>query len=151
MINTFNSAVKFLEGYIPTPDKKHPGQLGLERMKYLVTLLGNPQFTYPTIHVGGTSGKGSTATIIASILATRYKVGLHTSPHLISVTERIKLFSKGPLAEIARSPLIKGEDISNSEFIALLNESSQLVTRYSFSYISPIPKITFSCQCLPIS
>jgi len=129
MINTFNSAVKFLEGYIPTPDKKHPGQLGLERMKYLVTLLGNPQFTYPTIHVGGTSGKGSTATIIASILATRYKVGLHTSPHLISVTERIKLFSKGPLAEIARSPLIKGEDISNSEFIALLNEMLPVIKK----------------------
>lgn len=91
MIKTFADAVKFLEKYIPTPEKKHPGQLGLVRMQYLIDLFGNPQLAYPTIHVGGTSGKGSTATIIASILSTNYKVGLHTSPHLVRVTERIKI------------------------------------------------------------
>ena len=94
MIKTFNQAVRFLEQYIPTPDKKHLGELGLKRMQYLMELLGNPQLRYPTIHVGGTSGKGSTATIIASILATKYKVGLHTSPHLVKINERIKILSK---------------------------------------------------------
>ena len=92
MIRTFSEAVKFLEHYIPTKAKKHPGEFGLRRMEYLMELLGNPQLKYPTIHVGGTSGKGSTATIIASILATKYKVGLHTSPHLVSITERIRIY-----------------------------------------------------------
>ena len=92
IIKTFTQAVKFLEKFIPPPSKKHPGELGLKRMQYLMDLLGNPQFAYPTIHVGGTSGKGSTATMIASILAAKYKVGLHTSPHLVKITERIKIY-----------------------------------------------------------
>jgi len=71
MIRTYKEAVKFLEKYIPTSEKKYPGKLGLERMEYLVKLLGNPQNSLRTIHVGGTSGKGSTATIIAFLLATK--------------------------------------------------------------------------------
>ncbi len=94
MIKTYTQAVKYLESFIPTPDKKHPGSLGLKRMQTLMDLLGNPQLAYPTIHVGGTSGKGSTATIIASILATKYKVGLHTSPHLERINERIRVIDK---------------------------------------------------------
>ena len=120
MIRTFTDAVKFLESFVRTPEKKHPGKLGIERMKYLVELLGNPQFAYRTIHVGGTSGKGSTSTIIATILAQKYKVGLHTSPHLVRINERIRTYSRPPLAEIARGGLIK--DISDNDFIDLLNE-----------------------------
>ncbi|MBI4990786.1 bifunctional folylpolyglutamate synthase/dihydrofolate synthase [Candidatus Gottesmanbacteria bacterium] len=120
MIKTFSQAVKFLERYIPTPEKKHPGELGLRRMEYLMNLLGNPQFRYPTIHVGGTSGKGSTATIIASILATKYKVGLHTSPHLVKITERIKIFGQDDPGSFLRE-FDPGSDISEDEFIGLVN------------------------------
>ena len=119
-VNPDSIGVKFLERYIPIPEKKHPGELGLKRMRKLVELLGNPQFDYPTIHVGGTSGKGSTSTIIATILAQKYKVGLHTSPHLVRINERIRTYSRQPLAEIARGGLIK--DISDNDFIDLLNE-----------------------------
>jgi dihydrofolate synthase / folylpolyglutamate synthase len=111
MIRTFNGAVRFLEKYIPASDKKHPGSLGLARMQELVRLLGNPQNLYPTIHVGGTSGKGSTSTIIASILATKYKVGLHTSPHLVKINERITYYATG----------IK-YDIDDDHLIDLVNE-----------------------------
>lgn len=63
--------------------------LRLERIVHLMELLGNPQHTYPTIHVGGTSGKGSTATMAATILAQAgYKTGLHLSPHLQILNER---------------------------------------------------------------
>ncbi|MBI5452471.1 bifunctional folylpolyglutamate synthase/dihydrofolate synthase [Candidatus Gottesmanbacteria bacterium] len=120
MIKTFSQAVKFLERYIPTPEKKHPGELGLRRMEYLMNLLGNPQLKYPTIHVGGTSGKGSTATIIASILATKYKVGLHTSPHLVKITERIKIFGQDDPGSFLRE-FDPGSDISEDEFIGLVN------------------------------
>lgn len=107
MRKTFAQAVRFIESYIPRGRKKHPGELGLLRMKYFVSLLDNPELKYKTIHIGGTSGKGSTAMMIASILGIKYKVGLCTSPHLISLTERIK---------------INGQDIKEKDFLALVNE-----------------------------
>ena len=62
--------------------------LKLERIHHLLELVDHPQKSYPTIHVGGTSGKGSTATMISSILtAAGYKTGLHTSPHLQIINE----------------------------------------------------------------
>ncbi len=54
--------------------------------------LGNPERKFKSIHVGGTNGKGSTSHMIASILQEAgYKVGLYTSPHLKSFTERIRI------------------------------------------------------------
>ena len=64
----------------------------LDRMELLLKELGDPQLAFPTIHVGGTSGKGSTATMIASALtASGLKCGLHTKPHLSSMTERMRI------------------------------------------------------------
>ncbi len=63
--------------------------LRLERIEHLLALLHHPEQAFPIIHVGGTSGKGSTATMIASILtAAGYKTGLHLSPHLQLINER---------------------------------------------------------------
>jgi len=121
-----DEAVKFLERYFPTPKQKYLGELGLLRMKELVTRMGNPQLQYPTIHVGGTSGKGSTATIVASILATRYKVGLHTSPHLVKINERIQIFDKFKIQnskfKITSKKLKLRGEISEKDFITLVNE-----------------------------
>src|SRR3989344_4068481 len=114
MIRTYQQAVKYLEKYIPTSSKKHPGILGIERMRMLVDLLSNPQNSYKTIHVGGTSGKGSTSTLIASILSMKLKTGLHTSPHLEKVNERISIDRK---------------DISNKDFVELLNEIKPAVEK----------------------
>jgi dihydrofolate synthase/folylpolyglutamate synthase len=64
----------------------------LSRVERLLERLGNPQFAAKTVHVAGTKGKGSTAAMITSILKkTGYRVGLFTSPHLLSYTERIRL------------------------------------------------------------
>lgn len=64
----------------------------LERMHAFLRELGDPQDRYPTIHVGGTSGKGSTSTMIAAVLAHRgARIGLHTKPHLKSMTERARI------------------------------------------------------------
>lgn len=65
---------------------------GLERMKAMLHSLGAPHRNYPTVHVAGTNGKGSTAHLIAAALAAEgKKVGLYTSPHLIDFAERIRI------------------------------------------------------------
>jgi len=62
----------------------------LGRIKALTELLGDPQQAYPVIHLTGTNGKGSTAAMIESLLrADGLRTGRFTSPHLMSVTERI--------------------------------------------------------------
>ena len=64
----------------------------LERMRLLTKLLGNPQSSVPSIHIAGTKGKGSTCAMVSSALSKAgLKVGLTTSPHLHSVTERIRI------------------------------------------------------------
>lgn len=65
---------------------------GLVRTKEMLALLGNPQEQLKVIHVGGTNGKGSTCAILECILRTAgHQVGLFTSPHLTSYTERIQI------------------------------------------------------------
>ena len=64
----------------------------LDRISHLMTLLGDPQFAYPVIHITGTNGKTSTARMIESLLrALGLRTGLITSPHLHQVSERIRL------------------------------------------------------------
>ncbi|MBV9233301.1 MAG: hypothetical protein JO030_04605 [Candidatus Eremiobacteraeota bacterium] len=80
----------------------------LDRMAALLRQLGNPHHDYPSIHVGGTSGKGSTVTMLASALAASGRVtGMHTKPHLHSMTERA---------------VINGVPISAQRFADLLND-----------------------------
>lgn len=58
----------------------------------LCTALGNPQHKFKSVHVAGTNGKGSSSHMLASVLQSAgYKVGLYTSPHLKSFTERIRI------------------------------------------------------------
>lgn len=66
------------------------GRFTPENTKRALSLLGNPQDSYSSIHIGGTNGKGSTAVFCASIFgASGLKVGLTISPHFVSPTERI--------------------------------------------------------------
>jgi dihydrofolate synthase/folylpolyglutamate synthase len=67
-------------------------RLGLETIRYLLDLLGNPQTGLPSAHIGGTNGKGSTAAMLSAILqAAGYRTGLYTSPHLLGFMERIRV------------------------------------------------------------
>ena len=64
----------------------------LGRVRALTELLGDPQRVYPVIHLTGTNGKGSTAAMIESLLrADGLRTGRFTSPHVMSVTERITI------------------------------------------------------------
>lgn len=74
-------------------------KLGLGRVRLLLSALGDPQDRFPSIHVAGTNGKGSTAAMAASILqAAGLRVGLYTSPHLCDFSERIRIDGR-PIGE----------------------------------------------------
>jgi dihydrofolate synthase/folylpolyglutamate synthase len=65
---------------------------GLERTDALLEAAGAPHRRFPTIHVGGTNGKGSVAATIANVLsAAGYRTGLYSSPHLCSFRERVRV------------------------------------------------------------
>ena len=65
---------------------------GLDRMRILLDRLGNPQKQLRFVHVAGTNGKGSTCACMAAVLqAAGYRVGLNTSPYLITFHERIRV------------------------------------------------------------
>lgn len=87
----------------------------LDRMNQLMALLDSPQAKFPSVHVAGTKGKGSTASLIASTLqACGYKVGLYTSPHLEDFRERI---------------IINGEMISEQDVINLADQMRPLTVK----------------------
>jgi dihydrofolate synthase/folylpolyglutamate synthase len=84
-------------------------------MAQLLEPLGNPHLGTPTIHVAGTKGKGSTAAMIANILATAgYRAGLFTSPHLHTIRERAR---------------INNDLIPEDEFAAIVTELKPIVQK----------------------
>ncbi len=99
---------------------------GLARMASLLSLLDHPQEKFRSVHIGGTNGKGSTATMTASILEeSGYRVGLYTSPHLIDFSERIC---------ICGIPISHDVIVQLTEKIrqTIENQSPQLSTRITF-------------------
>ena len=84
------------------------GDLKLSRMRSLLDRLRNPEAEIPAVHIAGTKGKGSTATMVASLLAASgYRVGLFTSPHLTRFEERMTVNGRMP---------------TEDEVVALVNE-----------------------------
>ena len=97
-------------------------RFGLEAISELLSRLNNPQNTYKTILVAGTNGKGSTATMIASILQNAgYRVGLYTSPHLVDVRERI----------VVNGKIISREDI-NRIIACIKKKKNNSLTYFEF-------------------
>ncbi len=95
----------------------------LDRMRFFLEALGNPQRRYPSLHIGGTSGKSSTATMAAAVLTAGGKrCGLHTKPHLESMTERAR---------------IDGIAISRERFAQLLTEMESAIDEVAREYSRP--------------
>ena len=77
-------------------------KLGLDNIRRLLAALGNPQNNYLKVQIAGTNGKGSVCAFLDSICnKARIPTGTFTSPHLISITERIR---------------INGSDVSEADF-----------------------------------
>lgn len=90
---TYEEAMQFWFGRINYEHKTpRPTDLNLDRIRELLDRLDRPQERFPIVHIAGSKGKGSTSAMLASILqAAGYRVGLFTSPHLVSVHERIRV------------------------------------------------------------
>ena len=107
---------------------------GLGRMQRAVDLLGNPERTYPIIHVTGTNGKGSTIAFMRELFAVHgKKVGTFTSPHIISIHDRI---------------CINGQAIADADFIRLADqvkemEKTLLETHDQLSFFELLTLIAF--------
>lgn len=92
---------------------EHDIEPSLDRIRMLLDILGDPQNTFPTVHITGTNGKTSTARMIDAVLtAFGVRVGRFTSPHLIDVRERMS---------------IEGAPISREAFIATWNDIAPYV------------------------
>ncbi|MCQ9206594.1 MAG: bifunctional folylpolyglutamate synthase/dihydrofolate synthase [Omnitrophica bacterium] len=89
--------VEYLNSFVDYEKIGHKAResFDLDRMRRLAGIFGNPERSFPAIHVAGTKGKGSTASFIANILEEAgFRVGLYTSPHVTDARERIKINSE---------------------------------------------------------
>ena len=97
-----------------------PEKFDLGRMRDLMNAIGNPDQTFPSIHIAGTKGKGSIAVFCSTALqSSGYKVGLYTSPHLHDYAERIQ---------------INGTPISHQDLVDLVEQLKPI--------IESVPQIT---------
>jgi len=86
----------------------------------IATHLNNPERNFKTVHVGGTNGKGSTSSLIASVLQEAgFKVGLYTSPHLVDFRERIR---------------INGEEISKEFVVDFIEHNKSFLENNKLSF-----------------
>ncbi len=120
----YNFALDYLYSFVDYSLKKSSelakADFNLDRMRALMTLLGNPEQKYPILHVAGTKGKGSTCALMGSALtAGGYKTGLYTSPHLQDYVERIQ---------------IDGQPISHDQLVTLVEHIK--------SSVAAVPKLT---------
>jgi dihydrofolate synthase/folylpolyglutamate synthase len=119
-----NSALEFLYGLHNRGIK-----LGLQSIESFLEICGNPHKEIQTIHLAGTNGKGSTASIISKILQKNgYKVGLYTSPHLIHFNERVR---------------IDGVPISNESIIEFIDKHKQTLIDSSITFFEATTALAF--------
>src|SRR5277367_6924359 len=87
---------------LAAPTQAAAAKFDLENIRILAERLDHPERAYPSAHIAGTNGKGSTAAFLESILhRAGFRTGLNTSPHLVKINERIR---------------VNGADISDEEF-----------------------------------
>jgi dihydrofolate synthase/folylpolyglutamate synthase len=120
----FQAALEYFESLIDyertVTEARNARFFNLARMEQLLAKLGNPEQGRNFVHIAGTKGKGSTAAMTAAMAqAAGYRVGLYTSPHLISFRERIRingeLISEGEVGELAEMLVAPIESLRGSE------------------------------------
>ncbi|MDE2484659.1 MAG: bifunctional folylpolyglutamate synthase/dihydrofolate synthase [candidate division NC10 bacterium] len=108
---TYSQAITYLYGL-----QRYGVKLGIENIQRLLGAVGDPHRQFPSVLIGGTNGKGSTAAFLSSILgAAGYRVGLYTSPHLLEFTERIQ---------------VDGQAIAGTDVAALVDELRAVIANF---------------------
>ena len=104
-------------------------KLGLSNIKNFLAECTNPEKDFKTVHIAGTNGKGSTASITAKILQNSgFTVGLYTSPHLINFNERIR---------------VNGIPISDHEIISFTKKYRQYIDKNSITFFEATTAMAF--------
>lgn len=104
-------------------------KFGLRGVRALLKAVDNPHQSFPTVHIAGTNGKGSTAAMLAAMLtAAGYKTGLYTSPHLVDFTERIR---------------INGKPIVKNDVARLTRKLRPFVKRYNPTFFETVTAMAF--------
>lgn len=116
-------------------------KLGLKNTELLLAALGNPHKSYTAVQIAGTNGKGSTAVVLDAVCkAAGVRTGLYTSPHLISITERIKIGSH----EISRQEFAQHATKVRSAALKLLDERQIEALPTFFEQVTAIALLAFS-------
>ncbi len=135
---TYSEAVTFLYQQLPAYQRigKAAFKADLINIRRLVEHLGNPHDQFPSVHIAGTNGKGSSAHALAAILQSAgYRTGLYTSPHLKSFTERIRIDGQ-EISEAAVAEFVQREQ----EFITQVSPSFfELTVALAFEYFARQP------------
>lgn len=116
-------------------------KLGLDAIRALAAACDNPQAEFPAVHIAGTNGKGSTAAITAAILrASGLRSGLYTSPHLVAITERIKIddaqIAPDEFARLATTVRAAGEKLVAGGALAAVPTFFEQVTMIAYLYFA---------------
>jgi len=116
-------------------------KLGLTNTERLLAALGNPQTSFPSVQIAGTNGKGSTAVMLEAIArAASISTGLYTSPHLVSITERIRINGR----EISRADFARLTSKVRASAQGLLDEGSLETLPTFFEHVTAIALLAFS-------
>jgi dihydrofolate synthase/folylpolyglutamate synthase len=113
-------------------------KLGLENVRRLLARLGDPHTRFPSVQIAGTNGKGSTAAMLEAVCrAAKVRAGLYTSPHLISITERVRVAGR----EIARDDFARFATKVRAAAEEVERESNALPT--FFEQVTAIALVAF--------
>jgi len=118
--------------------QKYGIKFGLSNSRQLMALMGDPHLRFRSVHVAGTNGKGSTAVFLASMLvAAGYRVGLYTSPHLVSFTERIRInnvpVTEDRVIDLAERVRLRYEGLPSTEDGRLTPTFFEVTTAMAFT------------------
>lgn len=121
--------------------QKHGIKLALSNSFKLMEIMGNPHQKFRSVHVAGTNGKGSTSAFIAAMLRSAgYRVGLYTSPHLVSFTERIRIdgvrIPERTVVELARRVREGSHQVSPDKAGAFSPTFFEVTTAMAFTYFA---------------
>ena len=119
MVHTYQEALDYLYGFVPSVVGRPDPEINLTRTRALLQAFDNPQLRFPSVVIAGTKGKGSTTAMIAQMArAAGLRTGMWTSPHLHTYRERIQ---------------VDGEMIAEHDLIRLVNQIIPSVDHLSLS------------------